>query len=210
MEKETKSNDKVNMIVLTVIASATFLTALIGSTFAYFTAQAGKGASANVDVTTATSDSLVYGTWTPINITATQQNFGQGAASLTGETTGKITLTASTTGEASFCYTSTITISGNNFVYSQAANTPELLLSVTKNTVDVITDMDITTSTATIQIPTVKGNTVYQHKITATAGTVKEDAWKAKVTFVNLPADQQKNTGKNFTGLLKFDTVTCV
>ena len=49
--------NKKNTILLTVIAVATLLVAVVGATFAYFTAQGGTGTSANVTVTTGTAAS---------------------------------------------------------------------------------------------------------------------------------------------------------
>ena len=44
-----------NTILLTVIAVATLLVAVVGATFAYFTAQGGGIAETKVNVTTSTS-----------------------------------------------------------------------------------------------------------------------------------------------------------
>ncbi len=140
--------DRKNTVLLTVIAVATLLVAVIGATFAYFTAQRGDGAQADITVTTSTSDSIVYGNFEPLLLKATQQNFASEAGSLQASTEGKITLTASDNADrsdtADYCYTSTIKISQNDFVYKPAedseepdsvpaAKQPELILSVWKN-----------------------------------------------------------------------------
>ena len=69
--------EKKNTVLLTVIAIATLLVAMVGATFAYFTAQRGDGAQADITVTTSTSDSIVYGSFNPLILKATQQNFNQ-------------------------------------------------------------------------------------------------------------------------------------
>ena len=69
--------------------------------------------------------------------------------------------------------------------------------------------MDITTKTGDIQIPTAAGETTYVHKITATAGATITEEWKTTVTLVNLASDQNKNTGKNLAGVLKFAKADC-
>ena len=69
--------------------------------------------------------------------------------------------------------------------------------------------MDITTKKGEIKIPTTAGETNYVHKITAAAGATVTEAWKTTVTLINLDSDQNANTGKNLTGVLKFDKANC-
>ncbi len=120
--------------------------AVIGATFAYFTAQRGDGAQADITVTTSTSDSIVYGSFEPLMVKATQQNFDQEKMnSQRGSTEGTITITASDNedrqDEADYCYTSTLKVSKNDFIYKPKAedtadpevsqeNKPELLLNL--------------------------------------------------------------------------------
>ena len=49
-------NNKNKPIILSVIAITTFMLLLIGATYAYFTAQGGEPTSANLNVTTYTTD----------------------------------------------------------------------------------------------------------------------------------------------------------
>ena len=67
-----------NTILLTVIAVATLLVAVVGATFAYFTAQGGTTARTPVNVTTAQTSNGSFQTSGAITINATQENFGQG------------------------------------------------------------------------------------------------------------------------------------
>ena len=145
--------DKKNTLLLTVIAVATLLVAIVGATFAFFTAQTGEGAHADVRVNTSTSDTVDYGTFEPLIIIANQQNFGENKGSQKATASGEINLTASNMQdreeEADYCYTSTIEISTNNFAYrpleskpeqiedeyegSREKDLPELLLSIKKD-----------------------------------------------------------------------------
>ncbi len=138
--------EKKNTILLTIIAIATLLVAVVGATFAYFTAQRGDGAQADIKVTTSTSDSIIYGEFNPLMIKATQQNFNEtDQHSQRGSTEGTITLTASDNvdrqDEADYCYTSTIKVSKNTFTYKPkdletepeapaTSDKPELILSI--------------------------------------------------------------------------------
>ena len=136
--------DKKNTILLTVIAIATLLVAMVGATFAYFTAQRGKGAQADITVTTSTSDSVIYSQFSNLTVVATQQNFNStDMYSQRGTSEGTITLTSSDNESrediADYCYTSTIKISNNDFIYKeqgeelQEAKKPELILSIYYN-----------------------------------------------------------------------------
>ncbi len=294
--------DKKNTILLTVIAVATLLVAMVGATFAYFTAQRGKGAQADITVKTSTSDSLEMDSFTPISIVATQDNFGEKKGTRSGEAKGIIKLTANdatTTSEVSYCYTADLVVSKNEFTYSRLEGTekgsqlenhdnkdPELVLALYKevgltsadaestdekeykiqigkdgNTLDYLTNIittnvcsdndttventespqedsncpqktisgyDITTLASTaddLESPSPQNNTIsiplldtanieedtlkYVHKITANRGETSIDRWRAVVYFINYGYDQQKNTGKEFNGILKFTTVNC-
>ena len=120
MENEN-STDKKNVILLTIIAIATLLVAMVGATFAYFTAQRGKGAQADITVKTSTSDTLEMGTFSPLTIVATQQNFGENKGTRSGEAKGEIKLTANdaeATTEVSYCYTADLVVKQNEFMYS--------------------------------------------------------------------------------------------
>lgn len=223
-----------NTILLTVIAVATLLVAVVGATFAYFTAQGGAAVDANINVATGTSASADFGTVNNMTIYADASTFASGKGNATGTSKGTVSWTApgQVTGQAapseaerSFCYTVTITVSANTFEYSQAGNTAELLLNVTKGgkeitegiaelTYATVTDgsgtalkgWDITTGTPTIKIPGDNGNI---HKIVADAGATETNAWTTTVTLVNLDADQNKNTNKNFAATLRFEKATC-
>lgn len=206
--------DKKNTLLLTVIAIATLLVAVVGATFAFFSAQTGSGVSSQVQVTTHTTDSLTYGSWSPISITASQENFAENAGDQSGTTSGSVTLVANADEAATYCYTAKLEVSANDFEYTTTGNTPELVLSAKKNNVDVITNQDVTTGTTTVNIPTALNGTTLKHTITADADQTTVDNWTVTVTFKNLATDQSNpdatnNVGKTFTGNLKFDTVSC-
>lgn len=139
-------DNKKNTILLTVIAVATLLVAVVGATFAYFTAQGGDAAGTNVVVKTGTAASAAFSVDSSIDIYADATTFASGKVSPTGEATGKVNWKApgAVTGaeppseaDRSFCYTVEVTINSNNFVYSQEDNKAELLLNVTKNDTEI-------------------------------------------------------------------------
>lgn len=206
-------DNRKNTILLTVIAVATLLVAVVGATFAYFTAQGGDQAQANVNVTTSTADSAQLGTWTAINITADQTNFAQGAGNRTGTSTGTVTFTAASAETKPFCYNVDLDVTTNTFAYSSTntSQAAELTLKAEKDGVVLLDDVDITTKTGAkaVRIPNAKDGANYEHKITASPSATETDAWTLTVTLVNLDVDQNDNTGKTFAGAIKFTKVEC-
>ena len=209
-----------NTILLTVIAVATLLVAVVGATFAYFTAQGGSSVQTPVNVNTAQTSNGSFVTNGSITINANQENFYEGAGNQTSTATATVTYTASSTAASNFCYTVGLQVTANNFVYTTApTNTPELTFTARKsaNAADLtsattmINQRDITTTTAstTIQVPNTAEGSEFIHKIDATQGQTINDQWDFTVTLVNLSSDQNENTGKSFTGQIVFTHVEC-
>ena len=206
-----------NTILLTVIAVATLLVAVVGATFAYFTAQGGTSVQTPVNVTTAQTSNGSFSTSGAITINATQENFGQGKGNQVGTATGTVTYTASSTAASDFCYTVTLDITANTFGYTTGESTPELTFTAEKaasatdltSPTTLINAQDITTVTSDIQIPTTAGGADYVHQISAGQGATVNDQWRFTVTFVNLDSDQNANTGKSFTGQIVFAQTDC-
>ena len=205
MINDVKKNKKL-LIIISLLLIAT-----IGITLAYFQAQIGAGASANVTVTTKTTDILTFSKGNDISITATQANFGSGAGNRTGSTTATASLRANNdTNSSTQTYNVYFNITGNNFEYTTSpTNTPELLLTVTNpsnqavtsisgltyTTVNGVSGFDITTQRGLIQIAS-------NYSITSnSSSTATNQTWNFTVTFINLNSDQQYNTGKYMTAI---------
>lgn len=204
-----------NSIVLTIIAVATLIVAVVGATYAFFQAQGGTAVSKDVKVTTGTAGMTTFSIANAISIEANQTNFASGKGDLTSSTTGTASFTApSQVGTAldaadlKSCYTVTVNISSNNFVYT-SGSTPELVLDVTKGSTKVINSLDITNRTTNVQIPTASGGSTYVHTLQTTAGQTITDNWTVQVTFKNLSSDQNSNAGHTFSGSLSFAKATC-
>ena len=208
--------NKKNTILLSVIAVATLLVAVVGASFAYFTATGGTAVSKNVNVITGTAGSSSFEVSGAISIYADATNFASGKGDKSGSATGTVKFTAPSAvggtiadADLKFCYSVTVNITSNDFVYSVNTTTPELILDVTKGSTKVVDTMDITTKTGAIQVPTAKDGKTYIHTITATAGQSLTENWNVVVTLKNLAADQNKNTGKSLAGTLRFAHVDC-
>ena len=217
--------NKKNTILLTVIAVATLLVAVVGATFAYFTASGAQGTTGNVTVSTGTAASSEFGVINALNLYADASTFAQGGADVTGETTGTVKWTAPGAtqehtpdeAERSFCYTAALNITANTFTVS-AANTEKLNeLEFTakkgeKVLLDKVSLVDMDTKagkTGSINIPTTADGSEYTHKLIADAGASLTDEWTITVTLKNLDMNQNENTGKQLTGQIAFTKVNC-
>ena len=208
-----------NTILLTVIAVATLLVAVVGATFAYFTAQGDREVQTPVNVQTANTSNGSFVTNGSISINANQENFYEGAGDQKSTATATVTYTASSTSASDFCYTVGLQVTTNNFEYTTDGSTPELTFTARKsaNAADLtsattmINQRDITTTTAStlIQVPNTAEGSDFTHKISAGQGATINDQWDFTVTLVNLDSDQNANTGKSLTGQIVFDQVEC-
>ena len=191
-----------------IIAIAVLFVITIGFTVAYFQGQIGNGATANVNVTTKTTDTLTFNKTNDINITATQANFGSGAGNRSASTTLQATLHANNdTNSASETYNVYLNITGNSLHYTTQAGTPELLLTITNpagNPVTSITGLTYTTVSGVsgFDITEEKGLIQIADDYTISANnslSAVNQTWNVTVTFINLNSDQQANTNKRFT-----------
>ena len=217
--------NKKNTILLTVIAVATLLVAVVGATFAYFSAAGGTGTTGNVTVSTGTAASSEFGTMNAINLYADASTFAEGGKDVTGSSTGTVKWTAPgaagtvtpSLADRTFCYTAALEITANTFVKSaaNATNVNELEFTAVKGTETIIDKqslVNLTTGeavTGTINIPTTKGGTDLKHTLVADAGDSVSDSWTITVTLKNQAFNQNDNAGKQFTGVIRFNKTTC-
>lgn len=207
-------DNRKNTILLTVIAVATLLVAVVGATFAYFSAQGGSEVVKEVRVETNTTNSSSFSVTNAITVTANQDNFGLNAGDRSGSTTATATFTANNAADATFCYNVSLVPTTNDFQKAEGSSTAELTFKAEKGAgtstlTTVIEAQDITVGTAEVKVPTALNGSSYEHKISATKGSTVVDNWQFTVTFVNLGTDQNYNTAKTFTGNIKFTAVTC-
>lgn len=110
---------KKNTVLLTVVAIATLVVAVIGATFAYFQAQGGNTVTRNVRIVTETADSTSYSIDKALTLNINQQNFYEGAGDKSSDpVTGIALFTASTGAGNDLCYTLAINVTSNNFIYT--------------------------------------------------------------------------------------------
>ena len=205
--------NKKQAIILSVIASIALLVLIVGATYAYFQASGGTGTSANLRVTTYTTDVFNFEVGNDISIYADATSFASGKGNASGSTFAKAILTAnSKTNTATKYYYLYLNISKNTFNYTQDTNTPEILLSIkdgSNNEITSINDLTYKTVTdgsgATIKgfdITTGIGLITLFNNREITANPQKTDTWNVTVTFINYDTDQSKNAGKSFNAKL--------
>ena len=199
-------------ITLSIIASLALLVLIIGATYAYFQASGGDGTSANLRVTTYTTDIITFEVGSNINIETNATLFSQGKGNASGTTFARATLTANNkTNSATENYNLFLNISDNTFVYSVDTNTPELILTIKDKSNNEVTSIEGLTYKAVTdgKGTTIKGFDItnkngllalFNKDITTTSTTVEE--WNVTVTFVNYNKDQTKNAGKKFDAQL--------
>ena len=205
--------NKKQAIILSVIASIVLLVLIVGATYAYFQASGGTGTSANLRVTTYTTDVFNFEVGSDISIYADATSFASGKGNASGNTFAKAILTANNkTNTATEHYYLYLNISNNTFLYTQNENTPELLLTIKDAGGNAVTDI---TSLAYKTVMDGKGTSISGYDITnksglitlfnnkeITASPTKTDEWNITVTLVNYDKDQSNNAGKNFTAKL--------
>ena len=204
---------KKQAIILSVIASIALLVLIVGATYAYFQASGGTGTSANLRVTTYTTDVFNFEVGNDISIYADATSFASGKGNASGSTFAKAILSANNkTNTATKYYYLYLNISKNTFTYTQNEDTPEILLTIKDDAGNEITSInDLTYKTVTDG----KGATIKGFDITTgiglitllnnkeiTASPQKTDTWNLTVTFINYDKDQSKNAGKSFNAKL--------
>ena len=205
--------NKKQAIILSVVASIALLVLIVGATYAYFQASGGTGTSANLRVTTYTTDVFNFEVGNDISIYADATSFASGKGNAVGSTFAKAILTANNkTNNATEHYYLYLNISNNTFLYTQNESTPELLLTITDASGNAVTDI---TSLTYKTVTDGKGTSISGYDITnksglitlfnnkeITASPTKTDEWNITVTLVNYDKDQSENAGKSFSAKL--------
>ena len=197
-------------LIIGVIA----LFVVISATYAFFQAQLGDGARADVNLGSNTTDSLTFDVDNAINLNINQFNFGVGAGNLLSNATASATLLANdNTNTATYTYYVYFKINSNEFIYTTSDSKPEIILTVTDPEGNPVTSIDGLTYVPNIQTTTSDGSTqtvsgfdittatgtfavASSYSITADSTTPTVQEWDFTATFINLDSDQQGNTGK--------------
>ena len=196
--------------IISIVAVVALALTVITATYAYFQAQVGNPASADIKVTANTVDTFTFSNGNAISFSINQDNFASGKGNQSGSTYASAMLTANNkTNTATEHYYMYLNIENNTFTYSINTNTPEIIMTVTDSAGTEITDI----STLTHVIVTgANGTQVSGYDITNKSGLIplfdnreitttssKEERWNIKVTFVNYDENQNANAGKSMS-----------
>lgn len=182
---ETK---KENTVLLTVIAVATLLVAVVGATFAYFTASvAGNDTASSVVVKTAQIGTITYTNGNEVKL----DNAYPGATS----ETKTFTVAADTSATANVNYSLNWTNVTNGFV-----NKEDLVYTLTGTNSDTANTTTLVTKTNEVapSANTLIGSSVLKPGETHT--------YSLTVNFKETGSDQNANQGKSFTGKIEVST----
>ena len=196
--------------IISVVAIVALALTVITATYAYFNAQVGDPAAADVKINANTVDTFTFASGSAISFSINQDNFASGAGNQSGSTYASALLTANNkTNTATEHYYLYLNIEDNTFTYSINESTPEIIMTVTDSSGTEVTDI----STLNHVIVTgANGDQVSGYDITNKNGLItlfnnreitttssKEERWNIKVTFVNYDKNQSANAGKSMS-----------
>ena len=196
--------------IISVVAVVALALTVITATYAYFQAQVGNPASADIKVTANTVDTFTFSNGNAISFSINQDNFASGKGNQTGSTYASANLTANNkTNTATEHYYLYLNIESNTFTYSINESTPEIIMTVTDSSGTEVTDISILNH---VIVTGANGTQVSGYDITNKNGLItlfnnreitttssKEERWNIKVTFVNYDASQSANAGKSMS-----------
>ena len=214
--------EKKNTLLLTVIAVAVLLVAVVGATFAYFTATSTGSKTQTVKVTTNTINTSQFDSGSILTITANLNNFGKPGEEYTGSNPGTQSASnishakfkAGDAGSASMCYNVGLVIGQGKNTFETTSSgyslsIPELSLTVKKGSTIIYDNLSLIGQVnKTIYFPTAKSTTAkttpVQHKITS-SGSLVDDVWTTTISLNwDSNGNQNDNAGKSFEGTIKF------
>ena len=201
------SSNRKNMI-LSGVAIVLLIALIIGATYAYFAAQTGDPASADIKINAYTVDTLTFASGDPITLSLDQENFSEGKGNQTGSTYASAMLTANNkTNTATDHYYMYLNISNKSFKYTINENTPEIIMTVTDSEGTELTSVEGLTH---VTAQDASGASITGFDITNKEGLIKifngreitttsskEEKWNVKVTYINYDKDQSANAGNS-------------
>ena len=196
-------DDRKTTIMLTIIAVATLIVALVGATFAYFSATGNDKATTDVKVKTGTAASTSFEINGGLEIVANINNFASGKPSLVAATTGTATWTAPgafdtytpSDSDRTMCYTVALSITGNNFVVNPdtdvTSKPAEIMFNVSKKAYNVTEDVytEVTSGITDIEYKTVTGRATSLENGETTAKLVSITGWDITTLGANASLD---------------------
>lgn len=191
-----------NTVLLTVIGVATLLVALVGATFAYFSASINNDSNQSVSITTAAPVALVYNGSTALTIPNAKPG-DTGTAKFT-VTNPEFGTDGTTKNETTFKYTLTLHNDLNSFTATpNGAN--QLVLTVASEGLDNDLGADVTDGSGKAAAGTtavlIEGRPIPPN-------TTQE--YNATLTFREMSVEQNENANKSYAGHITVDDIKSV
>ena len=215
MEKENKSNT----VLLTIIAIATLLVAVVGATFAYFSASSSSNTNVTVraetraaDIFTSTGSPTINLSVTGAQMQQTDGNDDHTVIASSADADGIVTVSLNAASEYATCSYDVLYTPTTAFVTSSGvANKEELtnkkefvIFGNSSNDANDFEDVDATGS-ANIPITLKAGATISD----SSDGVTTEETWLFTAKFYNLGTDQSSNANSSFGGTITISNVNC-
>lgn len=209
--------EKKNTMLLTVVAVATLLVAVVGATFAYFTATGNVQASSNATVTTSAVDSVAGGaTDCTLAVTGADMRKDDGTAEGVAKTSDACTLKITGTKDANNTQatkcTYDITYTPTNALTIRGAGNEKSVkeLSLVGS---AATDKETATLTtkayAETDLYNVTAKTTLVTGATFTFSETTTATWTFNTKFYNYNFDQNALADKTFGGTLAIENISC-
>lgn len=206
--------DKKSTVLLTVIAVATLLVAVVGSTFAFFAIQETNTAKVDVTTTTAKGSDVFSATGTgALSLTITNDVM-QEAATADGAVVAAsatddhmvVSLTAGS-GKAT-CEYDLVWTESSTEAYAKTAAAAEGALEYTIQATSTNTDHSV----AEVNMDKIENNVLGHFTIEDSyeeASAATTETWTFTTKFYNLPVSQAIQMGKTYSGQVAVKNVVC-
>ena len=209
MEGERKSNTA----MLTVIAIATLLVAVVGATFAYFSASTTNTADVTVTAETKAADAFTASSTGDITLDVEAKDMQQSAGSNDYSSIASTDTATVTVGLTAGSGTATCTY---DLVYTPSSTSPNIIYTATQNTYNEFAISGTSTFDAThndFDDVNITGSNAITLKndatITAVSGTPASDTWTLTGNYYNLEVDQKDAAGHTYGGSITVTDVKC-
>lgn len=203
-------NKKLQRIIM-LIYVIVLLVMISGATFAFFTFVRVGSISPQVEVSSATTEFIVFDAGKAINITPNRDNFGSGMGNLYDETFASAYVrVAQGVMQSSYKYNLFLEIEKNNLEYSTESKLPELVLTIIDYEGNEVKEIDgleyvNVNGVSGFDITTAVGRYYIKQNQEITTSTEVSHKWIAKVTFVNLEEPQDGNFQKELKGYIQIE-----
>ncbi len=209
--------ERKNTMLLTVVAVATLLVAVVGATFAYFTATGNVNAQSTVNVTTSAVDSVAGGaTDCSLAVTGADMRQSDGTSEGVPVTSNDCTVSIVGTKDANNATATTCTYD-ITYTPTQALTIRGAGNSDNKKELSLVGSASTNKTTATLTTKTyaetdlynVSGKTNLVTGATFTFSETTTATWTFNTKFYNYNFDKNALADKTFGGTIAIENITC-